>query len=164
MIKIYFDMDGTLFDLYNKPNWLEMLRDEIAGAFCGDIQYELREYWKNFRRICNALMEKGVQFGVISWLPPQCSEEYAEVCRREKLDWIYEHIPFAIEKHIVPYGTIKQDTIEKHAKVEVLIDDNMEVCKTWETKKQRLAINVNESLTAYHALVIVYRNYFGKWD
>ena len=25
---ICFDMDGTIADLYNVPNWLEMMRDE----------------------------------------------------------------------------------------------------------------------------------------
>ena len=28
MKKIYFDMDGTVYDLYGMKNWLEMLRNE----------------------------------------------------------------------------------------------------------------------------------------
>ena len=30
---IYFDLDGTLYNLYQKPNWLEDLKEEKAGVF-----------------------------------------------------------------------------------------------------------------------------------
>ena len=33
MKKIYFDMDGTVYDLYGIDNWLEMLINEEKGAF-----------------------------------------------------------------------------------------------------------------------------------
>ena len=162
MIKIYFDLDGTLFDLYGKENWLDMLRNEEAGAFCGDVMPELQRRWFDFKKLCSILMEKGVQFGVISWLPSQCSDEYAEICRQEKLNWIYENIPFVIEKNIVPYGTIKQDAIQKHAQTEILLDDNPEICYAWETKEKRVAYKIDVGFTAYSALKDIYNEYFGE--
>lgn len=33
MKKIYFDMDGTVYDLYGMNNWLEMLRNEEKKRF-----------------------------------------------------------------------------------------------------------------------------------
>ena len=43
-VKIYFDMDGTVFDLYGKQNWLEMLRNEVEGAFIGDWIPEINKH------------------------------------------------------------------------------------------------------------------------
>ena len=31
--KIYFDLDGTVYDLYNMENWLEKLRSETEKVF-----------------------------------------------------------------------------------------------------------------------------------
>lgn len=33
MKKIYFDMDGTVADLYGEKNWLDNLRKEVCGSF-----------------------------------------------------------------------------------------------------------------------------------
>ena len=44
MKKIYFDMDGTVYDLYGMDNWLEMLRNEERGAFLyGDTLVNMNE-------------------------------------------------------------------------------------------------------------------------
>ena len=112
-----------------------------------------------FQTYIQKLAEKGVQFGIISWLSMQASPEYEEVVRQEKLDWIYENIPFVSEISIIPYGIPKQNAIIKRAQNMVLIDDNMEVCKTWQTAKQRLAINVTKDWTVADALEEVYTRF-----
>ena len=33
MVKVFFDLDGTLFNLYGKENWLELLKEEDPSAF-----------------------------------------------------------------------------------------------------------------------------------
>lgn len=166
MVKIYFDLDGTLFNLYGKSNWLETLRNEESGAFRGGVVPELAESWGAFQKICMALISYGVQFGVISWLPMQCSDEYGEICRKEKLEWIQENIPFSIENNIIPYGTIKQDAIQKHAKTEILIDDNRENCEMWKTAKRRIAYQVDEGFSAYEVLQYIYEEVLqiGEWN
>ena len=139
---IYFDLDGTLYNLYQKPNWLEDLREEKAGVFSDENLLMV-----DFERFYFSIMElfkNGYQFGVISWLPMQASIEYEEICRKEKIAWIAENLPFVEEINIVPYGTPKQLAIQKRRKEMVLIDDNMEICQMWNTPKQRHSYHVSE--------------------
>lgn len=138
---IYLDMDGTVFNLYGKSNWLELLRTETAGAFAGDN----RMFDEDFYEAVAALQAEGVQFGVITWLPMQASPEYAEICRTEKLEWCKQYLPFLTSFVAQPYGVPKQDAIEKHATTEILIDDNEEICKTWATGEARIAFSASQN-------------------
>ena len=149
-VKVFFDLDGTLFNLYGKTNWLEMLRTETAGAFEGSFlpEIDLTEFYLTIEK----LSIYGIQFAVISWLPMQASPEYEEICREEKNNWILENLPFVSEVSIVPYGIPKQDCIIKRAQRMILLDDNKEICETWETAKQRKAIQITKDWTVVHAL------------
>lgn len=154
-IKVFLDMDGTVFDLYNRPNWLDDLENERWGVFTewgknhGFMSYfypsDLQE------RILN-LIDRGITFGIISWLPMGASTEYSEVCRLEKLQWIEKNLPMITDIQLIPYGIEKQKAITKKAGRMILIDDNAEICKAWETAKQRLAILVNDDFTIMDAL------------
>lgn len=153
--KIYFDLDGTVYDLYNVDNWLEKLRTEqdnvfLEGKFIGN--------YEKFLNCIQALTVLGYTFGVITWLPMQASPEYEEVCRQEKIKWINEKMPFVSEINIYSYGIPKQDCIQKKASSMILIDDNLEVCKMWETPKQRKAINLTNGFTAVDALNSIIEN------
>lgn len=149
-IKVYFDMDGTIFDLYGKNDWLETLRNERAGAFLGKFLPEIDI--EKFYKVCQKLLGKGVQFGIITWLPMQASPEYEQICTEEKRKWTQENVPFITEFNCASYGIPKQNCIQKRAQKMFLIDDNVEVCRTWATAKQRTAINVNETFTVVNAL------------
>ena len=149
-VKVYFDLDGTVFDLYGKSNWLEILRTEQIGAFQGSFlpEIDLNEFYATIEH----LSIYGVQFAVISWLPMQASPEYEEICRQEKNEWILENLPFVSEVSIVPYGIPKQDCIIKRAQRMILLDDNAEVCEMWRTAKQRQSIQITKDWTVVHAL------------
>lgn len=154
--KIYFDLDGTVYDLYNVNNWLEKLRTEqsnvfLDGNFMGD--------YEEFLDCIQALTVLGYTFGVITWLPMQASPEYEEICRQKKIKWINEKMPFVSEINICSYGIPKQDCIQKKANSMILIDDNSEVCKMWETPKQRKAINLINDFTVVDALKSIIKNY-----
>lgn len=157
-VKIYFDMDGTLFDLYHKAFWLDMLENETAGVFkaygaSGGIMLGLKNDECDIYEQIAYLQSQGVSFGVISWLPFAASPEYEKICREEKLEWLKTYFPMITEIHIIPYGVEKQKAITKRAETMYLIDDNAEVCNTWTTAKQRRAIQVSENFTALDALV-----------
>ena len=132
--RIYFDMDGTVADFYGQTDWLERLRNEQAGAFiaCKPLFNRAR-----FGAVVSRLLAIGVQFGVITWLPMDASPEYEEICTAEKKEWCATYLPFISEFTAQSYGVPKQKAIKKHASTEILIDDNMEVCKRWKTAKQR---------------------------
>lgn len=154
-IKVVFDLDGTIFNLYNKPNWLDDLENERWGVFKewgynhGFMPYICRAELQE--KILN-LIDRGITFGIISWLPWGASPEYAEICRREKLEWICKNLPMITDIQLIPYGIEKQKAVTKKAGRMILIDDNAEICKTWETAKQRIAIQVNDDFTVMDAL------------
>ena len=153
--KIYFDLDGTVYDLYNVENWLEKLRSETEKVFT---EGNFLGNYDNFLSAICQLIGYGYSFGVISWLPMQASPEYEEVCRKEKIAWINNFLPFVTEINIVPYGIPKQNAIQKRATTMYLIDDSAEVCKMWETPAQRKAININEEFTVIDALNKIIEN------
>ena len=153
-IKIYMDLDGTVYDLYNVVNWLEKLNLEDAQVFSeGDFIGNYNEFWE----ICNKLLAKGVQFGVITWLPMQASSEYETECTEIKRLWAKKFMPFVTEFTAQSYGVPKQNAIVKRCKRMYLLDDNSEVCEMWKTNKMRIAINVNKGeLTTIQALEKIY--------
>ena len=138
VIKVYFDLDGTVYDLYGLPDWLQKFRNEEPGVFIdGAPLVDL----KKLKELCFSLMCSGVRFGVISWLPMGASEEYSRVCELEKKSWIELNLPFVSEVYIQEYGTPKQYAPSKRAKRMFLIDDSLEVRKMWETESQRKGID-----------------------
>lgn len=138
MKKIYFDMDGTIYDLYGVKNWLGILRNEEEGAFT--IGAPLVDM-KRLKDICLSLIAKEYQIGVITWLPIGASVEYAEICTKEKRRWIEKYMPYVSEFYAQEYGTPKQYAPAQRAKEMWLIDDNREVREMWATEKQRKAID-----------------------
>lgn len=153
-VKIYFDLDGTLFDLYGKKDWLTYLEDEIPGAFKGDFLPSIDV--NRLYDIMKSLAINGVQFEVITWLPRGASPEYSEICKIEKIEWVKQYVPFVTDIHCIPYGTPKQYAIQKRAKSNILIDDNYEICKMWETAKQRKAFLVTEKKNVVDLLEDIY--------
>ena len=153
--KIYFDLDGTVYDLYSIKSWLNKLQAEkeevfLEGKFLGN--------YEDFMESISELISYGYNFGVITWLPMQASPEYEEICRQEKIKWINKYLPFVSEINICSYGIPKQNCIQKRAKLMYLIDDNIEVCKMWETPLQRKAINIDSEFTVINALNEIIEN------
>ena len=153
-IKIFFDLDGTVYNLYQISGWKEKLENENPevfreGSFIGN--------YPEFMAICHKLLERGIQFGVITWLPMQASEEYEKECAEVKREWVKKFMPFVTEFTAQAYGIPKQNAIIKRAKRMYLLDDNAEVCEMWKTEKMRVAINVNRGgLTTIEALHEIY--------
>lgn len=143
MKKIYFDMDGTVYDLYGMENWLEMLRNEEKGAFTlGNALVNMDE----LKEVCLKLIAKGYQIGIITWLPMGASLEYCEVCTAEKRKWAEKNMPYISEFYALEYGVPKQYAPARRAAEMWLVDDNKEVREMWVTEKQRKAIDATENI------------------
>lgn len=127
MKAIYFDMDGTIADLYGYDNWLEMLHAEDTTPYeeCGclvDIE-ELREVLNNF-------IAAGVTIGIISWGAMGGSREYCKRTRKAKIEWCEKYFPNVFtEYHVVKYGTPKHYV--RKIKDSILVDDNADVRQAW---------------------------------
>lgn len=143
MKKIYFDMDGTVYDLYGMENWLEMLRNEEKGAFTlGNALVDTVA----LKEVCLRLIAKGYQIGIITWLPMGASLEYCEICTKEKRRWAENNMPYISEFYALEYGVPKQYAPARRAAEMWLVDDNKEVREMWVTEKQRKAIDATENI------------------
>jgi len=127
-MRINFDMDGTIANLYGVENWLEMLiaHDETPYANAKPlVNLSL------LARYLNKIQRKGVEIGVISWLSKNSNEDYDERVTNAKLRWLKKHLPSVNWDNIVvvPYGTPK----ENYALTEndILFDDEEQNRNNW---------------------------------
>lgn len=127
MQAIYFDMDGTIADLYNVPDWLPKLQNSDVSPYVDAAPMVDMP-------ALNALLEKfaalGFIIGVISWTAKDGTKEYNKAVRAAKRAWLNTHFPCVSELHIVKYGTPKHTTAK--IKGSILVDDNADVRKAWE--------------------------------
>lgn len=141
MKKIYFDMDGTVADLYSEENWLDNLQNERKGSF---INLQPLVDMIELSRVCYQLMEHGYRFGVITWLPMGASREFERVCEREKKHWVYTLMPWVTEFYAQTYDEPKQNAPIHKATQMILVDDSAEVRAKWDTAKQRISIDATK--------------------
>lgn len=143
--KIFFDMDGTIADLYNEKNWLPRLQKEQKGLFRNLKPMHDKD---KLTKVFNDLVELGFEIEVITWTPKNVSQDYVRIVEKEKKEWIQENFPIIKNIHCLNYGVPKQKAKYKKAKLEILVDDNLEVVKMWNTPKQRKSIIANHNLIA----------------
>ena len=115
---IWFDLDGTICDLYGVDNWLDYLIAEDTYP------YEAAKPMLNMSglaRQLNNLRRKGFRIGIISWTSKNSTPEYEERVKIAKLGWLATHLKSVQfdEIKIVPYGTNKW----KVCKNGILFDD-----------------------------------------
>jgi hypothetical protein len=134
---IFFDMDGTIADLYGVENWLDYLIASDA------LPYEIAKpliRLNALARVLNRLQKQGYKVGVISWLAKNSNTDYDEKVTRAKKEWLKKHLASVNfdEIHIVKYGTPKQ-TFAK-TENDILFDDEEKNRNDWTGK----AFDVNE--------------------
>lgn len=150
---VYFDLDGTLFNLYGKKDWLSRLHSEDETVFQSENDKDFFfENNANFFRIIKELMNKGVVFEVITWLPMGASKEYELKCTKIKKLWVTQKLPFIKKTTCLSYGIPKQTVTNADKTDKILIDDSKEVCEKWNTEKSHKSYNVNKDFTALKAL------------
>lgn len=106
MKKIWFDMDGTIANLYGVNGWLDML---IANDPTPYEQAAPMLHLATLARYLNKLATQGWELGVISWLAKNSNSNYDEKVTAAKLAWLTKHLPSVqwSEIKIVAYGTSK---------------------------------------------------------
>lgn len=128
MKAIYFDMDGTIANLYAVENWLEDLQNKNTRPY---EQAKVMLKMNVLARLLNRLQKKGYIIGIVSWLAKNSTQEYNERVTQAKVDWLERHLPSVHwnELHIVEYGTPKQ-TVVQHNKG-ILFDDEEQNRTNW---------------------------------
>ena len=107
---IYFDMDGTIANLYGVDGWLEMLINEDVTPYAKATPLVRL---CTLARVLNRLQRDGWHIGIVSWLSKFGSEEYNNAVTETKLEWLNKHMPSVAwnEITIVPYGTPKSSVV-----------------------------------------------------
>lgn len=127
-MKICFDMDGTLANLYAVDGWLHYLNREeitpykIAKPMC---------HFSTLARYLNKATAMGIKVCIISWTSKSGTTEYNKAVECEKIQWLKKHLPsvsFA-EFNICEYGTPKSNF--KTSENDILFDDNKKVREEW---------------------------------
>lgn len=126
MQAIYFDMDGTIANLYGVANWESKLNNEDVSPYRDATPFASVE---QLNAILNAIAAFGVTIGVISWSAMNGSKEYNKEVRKVKKQWCDERFNCFSEFHVVKYGTPKH-YVAKY-KDSILVDDNAEVRQAW---------------------------------
>ena len=136
---IFFDMDGTIADLYGVENWLDYLiaSDTLPYAIARPLLK-----LNSLARVLNRLQREGYRIGVISWLSKSGTEEYNNAVTETKKNWLKKHLASVRfdEINIVKYGTPKQ--MFARTENDILFDDEEKNRNNWTGK----AFDVNAIL------------------
>jgi hypothetical protein len=125
---IYFDMDGTIADLYAVNGWLDMLR------VYDPTPYEMAKplvRLSTLARLLNKLQREGYVIGIVSWLSKEPTPEYDKAVINAKLEWLEVHMPSVEwdEIKIVPHGMPKQKVVDNP--FGILFDDEKQNRENW---------------------------------
>ena len=125
---IYFDMDGTIADLYGVEDWLDKLKNEDASPYA---EATPLLNFRKFAKLLNAVQRRGYEIGIISWLCKEATTDYDEAVRKAKKYWLRKHLPSVSwdEIHIIKYGAPKHFNCQNNSGI--LFDDNEDVRKLW---------------------------------
>lgn len=125
---IYFDLDGTIADLYGVEGWLDCL--------CAEKTRPYREAkplvdMHKLGNLLNTLQKQGWEIGIISWLSKGGSEVYNKRVAATKENWLARHLGTVKfnEVKIAKYGTPKQLLAEHPSGI--LFDDERANRENW---------------------------------
>lgn len=128
---IYFDMDGTIADLYGIPDWLPRLR-----AYDPTPYLEARPLlnMSSLSRLLNRAQKNGKRIGIISWGSKNSTPAYDKAIARMKKAWLRLHLPMVDfdEIIVVPYGTRKSLYMQEG---DILFDDINAIRTDWTAHK-----------------------------
>ena len=126
-MRIWFDMDGTIVDLYGVKNWLEMLiaEDETPYAIAKPIVN-----LSLLARLMNKAQRNGYEICIVTALAKNSTNDYDEKVRNAKIKWLSRHLKSVHfdEIKFVPYYYTKNDVNDGN---DWLFDDEERHLSTW---------------------------------
>lgn len=136
-MRICFDMDGTIANLYGVENWLAYLVAEDTKPYA---EAKVLHNMSRLARLLNKAQRNGNELVIISWTSKNGSAEYNKAVAEVKKAWLAKHLPSVKwnEINVVEYGYNKAN-FAKSAE-DVLFDDEEPNRKGWTGK----AYNENE--------------------
>lgn len=125
-MKIWFDMDGTIADLYGVRDWLPAILARDTRP------YEIARGIGNLAliaRLLNKAQKNGHKVGIISWTAKNAPAEYNARVATAKREWLARHLASVKwnEIKVVEYGTNKRTACGAG----ILFDDEKPNRDTW---------------------------------
>jgi hypothetical protein len=130
-MRICFDMDGTIADLYGVDGWLDDLTAKNTRPYA---EAKVLVRMCELARQLNRLQKAGHEIVIISWLARNSSEEYDKAVTEVKKAWLAKHLRSVRfdEINIVQYGYNKANFA--HSADDVLFDDEEKNRTDWTGK------------------------------
>ena len=143
-MKIWFDMDGTIADLYGVEGWLEMLIAHDATP------YAVAKPLVNLAvlaRLMNKAQRNGFEICVVTALAKDSTADYDERVKTAKIKWLAKHLKSVQfdEIRFVPYWFTKNDVNEGN---DILFDDEERHLVKWTGK----AVPANKMIETLKAI------------
>ena len=128
MRTIWWEMDGTIANLYAVENWLPMLRAEDTTPY---VEAEVMWNMSQLARLMNQVQKLGYKLGIISWTSKGGSASYNEAVKQAKLAWLNKHLASVSWDSIcvVSYGTPKSLVMTDED--DILFDDEEQNRDNW---------------------------------
>ena len=138
-MRICFDMDGTIANLYGVENWLADLRAGNARPYQ---EAAVMLNMSALARRLNQLQRKGHKIVIVSWLSKVSDADYDAKVTEAKKAWLKKHLASVNfdEINIVSYGINKNNFCKSVD--DILFDDEEKNRNDWTGK----AYNVNNIL------------------
>lgn len=123
--EIWFDMDGTIADLYGVDGWLNYLLDSDPTPY--EIARPLLRM-ATLARLLNRLQADGYTIGIVSWLSKNSTASYDELVTEAKKKWLRKHLASVRFDYIdiLAYGTPKETGRDG-----ILFDDEEKNRENW---------------------------------
>lgn len=126
-MKIWFDMDGTIADLYGVDGWLDMLINKDATP------YAIAKPLVNLSalaRLIHKAQRNGFEICIVSALAKNSTSEYDEKVKTAKINWLKKHLASVQfdEIRFVPYTFTKNDVNSGN---DILFDDEERHLTAW---------------------------------
>lgn len=123
---IWWDMDGTVANLYSVDNWLSKLRNEDSSPY---IEAEAIFNMIPILEKLEYLRSMGWKSGIISWTSKESSYAYYKAVVEAKIKWLKCNFNFNFDYiNIVPYGVPKSYFMRG---MDILFDDDARVRQEW---------------------------------
>lgn len=143
-MKIWFDMDGTIADLYGVDGWLEMLNkfDPTPYAVAKPLVN-----LSALARLMHKAQRLGFEICIVSALAKNSTTDYDEKIKAAKMGWLKKHLASVKfnEIRFVPYAFVKNNV---NSGFDILFDDEDRHLTAW----TGTAIHASEILATLRAI------------
>ena len=141
---IYFDMDGTIADLYGSPQWLADLEAHNPRPYA---IAKPMHHMSSLARQINTLTANGINMGIISWLSKTGTPQFNTAVTEVKRKWLKTHLASVCfnDIAIIEYGIPKSTANTQTEGICILFDDEEKNRIEWENaRSNNLAFAPNE--------------------